>query len=215
MQYYKYNTEKNDLRKLLMNLWGVEDLSRLHEGEDHARFTMQSNSDTSYHKKFYDKLRSGWPEFMDAYKSIVRSPKWITPDYLYQTTPTLRIHFVDNWATPEFHRDTQKGYDHPQGEKNWIIPMTSCYGNNSLWVESAPDKKDFHPMRMDYGDLIAWDGGKLLHGNKINDTQHTRISFDYRTLHKEDYHPTTIRESATNGLQFKIGSYYAEFKDGR
>ena len=76
-------------------------------------------------------------------------------------------------------------------------------------MESEPDKRDFHPMRLEYGDLIAWDGGKLLHGNKINDTTITRVSLDYRTLHKNYYHPERSKKSGTLGLEFKVGSYYA------
>ena len=213
MDYYHYNTEASDIRQLLLDLWEVEDLENLHEVKEYPTFTMEDNSNTEFHKKFYDKLRGGWPEFMEAYIKIVKTPEWITPDYLYQTTPTLRIHLVNNWATPEFHKDTQKGYNHPNYEKNWVIPLTNCYGNNSLWVESSPEKFDFHPIKMSYGDLIAWDGGKLLHGNKINDTLTTRVSFDYRTLNKKHYHPEKCTKSVTNGLQFKVGSYYAEFED--
>lgn len=212
MKKYNYNTEVIDIRKLLLDLWQVDDLENLHVGNEYPTFTMEDNSNTEFHKKFYDKLREGWPEFMEAYLKIVKSPSCITSDHLYQTTPTLRIHLVNNWATPEFHRDTQEGYNHPPNEKNWIVPLTYCYGNNSLWVESEPDKLDFHPMRMQYGDLIAWDGGKLLHGNKVNDTPSTRVSFDYRTLSRSDYNPEESSSSGTRGLEFKIGSYYSEIK---
>jgi len=213
MHYYNYSTETNDIRKLLLDLWEVDDLEKLHESTEYPRFTMEDNSNTEFHKKFYDKLREGWPEFMEAYIKIVKAPPYMSSEYLYQTTPTLRIHLVNNWATPEFHRDTQKGYDHPENEKNWFIPLTNCYGNNSVWIESEPDKLDFHPIKMKYGDIISWDGGKLLHGNKINDTLITRVSFDYRTLSKSYYDPEKSKTSGTNGLEFKVGSYYEELQD--
>ena len=101
MHLYNYNTEREDIRQLLLDLWQVDSLENLHEVKEHSLFTMESNSDTSFHKKFYSKLREGWPEFMKVYQAIVKTPSWMSHKYLYQTTPTLRIHFVNNWATPE------------------------------------------------------------------------------------------------------------------
>jgi hypothetical protein len=218
----KYNKEiinfdknKYNFKKMVQNVFEVEDLEKIHEDYSYhsGLCTMQDNSNSIYHKRFYDKLRSGWSEFTDLYEGLIKNV--IFPRYesgcVFQTTPTLRIHLVKNWATPEFHCDSQPGYNHPVGEKNYLLPLTECYGNNSLWVETEPNKGDYHPMRLNYGQVIEWDGNVLRHGNKINDTEKTRVSLDFRVLPKKYYKPKKNEQpSGTRKMRFIVGEYYKE-----
>jgi hypothetical protein len=47
----------------------------------------------------------------------------------------------------------------------------------------------------------------LKHGNKINTTKKTRVSFDFRVIPKSEYRPSS-HNSVNTGLKFKIGEYY-------
>ena len=94
---------------------------------------MQNNSDTELHKVFYSDIKRENSYFVNLYDEFLNScvKEFMGFDFIYQKLPTLRLHFDNNWATPEFHVDTQDGYYHPPGEINFIVPMTNCYGNNS------------------------------------------------------------------------------------
>jgi len=200
----------------MSSLYKHEDLSTLHETlGDLDIFTMSNNSDTEGHKAFYSKLRGGWPEFEEIYDGFIS--EFVRPlfeyEFIYQRWPTLRIHVPGNWATPDFHRDSQNGYDHPFGEINFILPFTKCYDTNTVWTESEPDKGDFEPIEMEWGELVTFNGNICRHGNKINKTSITRVTYDFRILPLEHYHPEQMsKASGTTGTKFEIGHYYKKLK---
>lgn len=215
MRIHKYDTDVYDFRNHFHNLWGVgENLEDLHfKYKSPNIFDMTNNSDTPLHDKFYDTLKEDIGQgFLKKYDDFVAQyiPDIIGEEFVYQAKPTLRIHFVNNWATPEFHVDTQEGYNHPDGEYNFIMPMTRCYDTNAVWVESQPNKKDFTPITMEYGDLFQFSGGTLNHGNKINKTATTRVSIDFRVLPMSKYNPEYPKTSNTKGTRFVVGGYYKE-----
>ena len=43
---------------------------------------------------------------------------------------------------------------------NFWIPITPVAGVNSLWVESEPEKEDFHPLEGGYGDIFQFYGNQ-------------------------------------------------------
>lgn len=173
---------------------------------------MESNSDSKLHELFYTSIKTESSPFVKIYEDFINGPmrEVIGFDFIYQRLPTLRLHFPENWATPEFHVDTQDGYFHPHGEINFIVPMTKCSGNNSLWIESEPNKGDYAPVHMNPGDIFQFSGGTCHHGNKINDTPHSRISFDFRIMPLTKYDPNFSKSSATRSTRFVIGEYYSE-----
>jgi len=57
-----------------------------------------------------------------------------------------------NVAVGAFHNDAEFG--HPEGEVNFIIPMTDSDNTGSVWVESEEGKKDFTPIRLRTGWLV-------------------------------------------------------------
>jgi len=214
MYKINYDKKKYDFRKLLSNLFEIENLENIHNffPKNQNIFDMTNNSKTKFHEIFYDRLNSGWEEFHDIYKNLIKDviKENFNEMILYQTKPTLRIHIVGNWATPEFHCDSQPGYNHPKGEVNFIIPITKCYGSNAVWCESEPDKKDYKPMEGKYGEIISFNGNILKHGNKINNETDSRISFDFRILPISKYNPKNHKfTSGTRNLKFEIGSYYS------
>ena len=95
---------------------------------------------------------------------------------------------------------------------SYAIPITKCFGNNSVWIESEPNKADYHPVRMQFGNLLSFSGGTHKHGNKMNDTSKSRISFDFRIMPLSKYDPSFSKSSATRSTKFIIGDYYKELK---
>lgn len=204
----KYDTNKYNFRKYIENLFDekLENLSL----EKHKLETMEDNCRTKYHKLFYDKLHEGFYEFTNLYDKFIKDVivNLIPCNFIYQITPSFRIQYQDNLAAPEFHIDTQPGFDHPEGEINFILPLTNMFDTNSLWIESEPGKKDFKVEKVDYGEFLIFNGAKKTHGNKINKTKQTRVSIDFRILPLCKYNPNVLKTSSQTKRKFIIGEYY-------
>ena len=46
---------------------------------------------------------------------------------------------------------------------NFWVPLTSCFGDASLWAESAPGKGNFHPFEVEPGQAVRFYGNQCLH----------------------------------------------------
>ena len=46
---------------------------------------------------------------------------------------------------------------------NFWLPLTPCFGDASLWAESAPSKGDFHPFEVEPGRAVRFYGNQCLH----------------------------------------------------
>mmetsp|Transcript_23571 Transcript_23571/g.28479 ORF Transcript_23571/g.28479 Transcript_23571/m.28479 type:complete len:88 (+) Transcript_23571:45-308(+) len=80
--------------------------------------------------------------------------------------------------------------------------MNKVWGSNTLWVESKPGLQDFHPIELEYGQLLRFNGNECTHFTKSNVTDHTRVSFDFRAI------PMSLYKDCYEG---KIGDYDCEF----
>lgn len=212
---FPYATTFHGFDRLVSNLFGCNDLSRLHEisaPRYDKLFEVGKDSSTIFHQIFYDKYRSGWPEMENVYEGFVRlfGCYLYGKEFLYQKFPTFRVHLPGNVAVGAFHNDGE--FHHPQGEMNFIIPLTNSDDTASCWLESWPGKKDFQPMRMRVGEVIVFDGNRLTHGNKVNETGVTRVSMDFRILPIDRYDENNLGESMTLNTKFREGEYYKRFK---
>ena len=72
---------------------------------------------------------------------------------------------------------------------NILLPLTRCYGTNTMWIESEPYKLDFQPLEGDYGNFWTNNGNVCMHGNKPNVSSVTRMSFDFRIIPLSKYNP--------------------------
>lgn len=209
-----YDTGEFDFVKVMSDLFDIGRLNQIHSLLDRAymeTFEVGKDSSTNLHKKFYDKYRSGWPEMVDLYERFIKDfvSKLYSDDFLYQSFVTVRFHIPGNIAVGGFHNDME--YHHPDGEINFIIPLTDSEKTASCWVESGPGRKDFKPMKMTVGKLILFNGNKLTHGNKVNKTAKTRVSMDFRVLPIDRYNPDESEGSMTLGTKFIEGKYYKRF----
>lgn len=193
------------LSRLVGDHFGHE-LETLHKAfrEPIERLQVGKDQQTPAHKHFY----GIGEEFFGEYDRLVRFVLGdAAPDFLYQKIPTFRVHLPGNVATGGFHRDAD--YNHDEAELNYLVPLTSMYGTNSVWLESAVGKRDFHPVRMSVGEVLKFHGACLEHGSVSNDTGRTRVSFDFRVLPKTAYRETGKR-TINKGVEFKLGGYWAE-----
>jgi len=90
---------------------------------------------------------------------------------------------------------------------NFYLPFTDTYDTNTIWYETKENLGDYSPMCCNYGELVQWDGTNLSHGNKINITEDTRISIDFR-ITTESYFYNNTKKSKNTKTVFAVGGYY-------
>lgn len=185
-------------------------LDHIHlSGQDYRYFNEPSkDSDTEFHKAFYDKMRSGWDEFLYTYRKFIYNfiePK-LEHSIIYQKWPTFRVHLPNNLAVGAWHTDGE--FHHPEGEINFILPITKMFESNTVILESEPGLRDFTQIELSPGEVFMFNGNKCMHGNLPNRTNKTRISLDFRVLMKKDYNTKETKSSLTTKRKFLLGDYY-------
>tara|TARA_Y100000361_G_C11125218_1_gene325514 strand:- start:168 stop:791 length:624 start_codon:yes stop_codon:yes gene_type:complete len=205
MEKHKYDTEKYPFRKIIQSIYN-EPLENLNEDLDVVN--EHTDQDSDFHKMYYNFIEN--TKFYETYKNFIKEVIYpiFNEEILYQAIPTIRFHLPGNLGVGAFHRDSE--YSHSTHEKNIFLPVTKAFGNNTIWAESEYNKKDYSPMDTNYGEFYLWDGANLLHGNKLNDTNSTRVSFDFRILPRSKYNENNIKESITNNTKMVIGEYWSE-----
>ena len=211
-RYFNYNNTRYQFVALISDLFG-HDLQLLHEllDTEYSFFSEPGkDSDTIFHRKFYDKMRSGWSEFVDTYARFIRER--IAPiidakdEIIYQTWPSFRVHLPGNVAVGGWHKDSD--YNHPLGELNFVVAITPMFESNATIAERTPGALDFHHFTMKPGQIVMFDGNQCIHGNLPNTTGKTRVSFDFRVLPSACYNPDHDLTSLSKGNKFLIGHYY-------
>ena len=225
-----YDISKYKLAEMLEGLFDVEALNQIHKLDpdlcagEWAAVRFENEVKTFFHQKFYAKLREPWTEFIDTYKSFIKNEvaPIIGEKFAYQKTPSFRVQVPNNKAVSLWHTDSDAQHLHPIGEINFILPMTKTFTSNTVWVETEPEKRDFIPIEMEYGQFVQFDGNQCSHGNKVNKTGVSRVSFDFRIMPLSKYNPVQWdisdraekRHSAgTTTKKFIIGDYYTLFEE--
>lgn len=216
-ELYDYDISKYKIRKYMQDLFGIDKLEDIHlqrldlmpGGDFYKNHVLSNDVDMSFHKIFYKKMNSPWTEFLQEYERFIweNVPKVIGESFLYQKTPSFRIHLPGMMAVSEFHCDTDENYNHPIGEINFIMPLTDMWDTNAVWAESERMKGDYKPMNTNFGQLLKFNGNMCRHGNKTNQTSKTRMSFDFRVL------PISCTPAkGMNPVKFNSGSVYTKAK---
>jgi hypothetical protein len=216
----KYDTKIYRFKELVEEVFNCSELNRIHihrkdlfPGEELLSKPWPFNEATDdYYKTFYGKLGSGWSEMVNSYEMFVNNEisKLFDEDFLYQYFPSFRIHLPGLKAVNKWHYDSDDYHKHPDGEINFHLSVTDCFDTNAIWVESKPRKEDFEPIEMSYGQFAQFDGNKCTHGNKVNLTGKTRISFDFRILPISKYLKGKNKMSVTKSNKFEVNEYYKE-----
>lgn len=218
MKFYQkiinYNIEKYPFNKIVSDVLGINNLEKLHKDYLIPSKINELGQDTSTnaHKKFYKYIDTENNEFLKTYYNFIFDIllKEFSEDTIFQKSPGLRIAYPNNVAVSTWHSDSDEDNLHPKGEINIFLPLTNCYGNNALWIESEPGLKDYHPIKLSPGQLLIFNGSECVHGNYKNDTPISRISLDFRLLPREKYNPNYKNKSATMNLSYTLGSYYVD-----
>ena len=206
--YLKYDTSDYKFRELVERYLDFRNLEQIHvKFPFEERLLTGTDQNRHLHRKFYQEMDNDL-SFIFLYKKFIKEV--VVPLYddeiIYQKFPTFRVHQPDNLAVFAFHKD--RDYKHNPKEVNFYLPITEAFDTNTLWYEAQDGAKNFRPMNAKYGELIRWDGANLEHGNKPNETDQTRISFDFRILRLNDYSEEDAKESLSKGTSFKIGHYF-------
>ena len=219
MNKYTYNTDKYRFRELVSELFHVDELEKIHEDksdwvkDEYKTLNVHNENSTDFHDAFYKRLNENWIELHKSYDNFIHNE--IVPildeKFHYQYLPSFRIHLpYNNQAIHTWHSDSDQLHKHPKGEINIWLPLTKCYGTNTMWIESEPWKLDFKPLEGGHGDFWINKGNVCMHGNKPNSTSITRISFDFRIIPLSKYDPNFKESSNDKSNKFLLGGYYKE-----
>ena len=205
---YSYNLDEYNFRHEIEKMFGTDQLERIHEIEDcdFGILDMETDQTTYLHKKFYEKVEE--TNFLNDYKKFLKDVilPHFNEDLLYQKIPTFRIQVPDNISVAEFHND--KSYSHSPDEVNIFLPITEAKETYTIWSESQENLGDYSPMNAEYGEYYIWDGANLKHGNKINESNISRFSVDFRVLPFSKYDENNMQETITTKIKLKLGSYF-------
>jgi|TARA_X000001382_G_scaffold130876_2_gene127542 hypothetical protein len=208
---FNYDIKKYDFKSLFCRWLNTDDLTTLHNEKKYPVLTREEDMYMHWNQIYYKRWRED-SSIKDLYLKFLEDvikPRF-GEEIIYQELPDIRIHLPNNIAVGEFHKD--KHYRNEKWAKevrelNYFVPLTESYGTNTLWAETEEDKGDYTPFESDYGECTEWRGSFLTHGNKINKTSITRVSFDFRVIPKSRYKPSE-HTSINMKIPFKIGGYY-------
>jgi hypothetical protein len=161
-----------------------------------------------------DMIRNNYLKFInDTIKPLLNTDKIV-----YQTTPNIRFHLPNctnigkrdtdpNDEIIGLHSDSE--FNHPESELNVILPITEMYDTNTIYYNNIDNSLDnFNNLKLNENQYFTGYFNKVLHHNKINLTNKTRISFDFRVIPFELYNESE-KASATSLNKYKIGEYYS------
>lgn len=202
-----YSPTIYDFQGLIKSHFEQDDLSQLHNGHNYAVFDRISDQSSAIHKKFYQIYEKD-DSFLSLYRTFVKEQ--IQPRFnealVYQARPTFRIHMPGNLAVGEFHKDSD--YNHQRSEVTHWMPFTPAFDTNTIWIESEEDKGDYEPHNVNNGEILIFPASILRHGNKVNETNVSRVSIDFRIIPYSKYTETEAGSSHLK-LKFKVGGYYS------
>lgn len=205
-----YDQKRFDFGSELRAIYGVDDLARLRPDTEIDRLTVETDQATDFHAKFYEafeeRIRPIYRRFVAAFVPGVIG----TTEFCFQRVPTFRVHFPGNVAVGEFHTDGD--YNHADEEINFWVPFTPTWGTNAVWVETELGNQDYQPAKLGPGQVLMFDSVHWSHGNKLNDTGSTRVSFDFRCIPLADYKPSE-RKTVDAGKGLWIGDYFDVFDE--
>lgn len=202
---YTYDTFRYNFKDIICDALNVSNLETLHENSNYDVLVRETDQSTKWHERFYKNNLEFSNLYLKFVKEIIK-PIFDNELLVYQTIPTFRVHLVGNVAVGEFHRD--RDYGHSINETNFWIPFTNAFSTNTIWIESQEGKEDVTPCLVNYGEILKFDGPNLLHGNKINTTNITRVSVDFRVVKYLEFVPSNKTSINTN-KKFDIGNYFS------
>jgi hypothetical protein len=133
-------------------------------------------------------------------------------DVLYQAKPVFRVSHPKDVAGCKMHTDYGSN-NHQPAEVNFWIPLNSVFGSNTLYVESEPNKGDFSPVELEYGQGLMFWGNQCRHYSVANVTNTTRVSLDMRAIARSRFNAAFVDRRGKPNAR-RIGEFYADSGSG-
>jgi len=194
--------------KKLFNCDVLEDSHLLFKKDNFRPIFDKYNDNTTEYHKLFNKNKS---LFEKDYENIIKHIK--LKEYndeefiIYQTFHALRVSIPGNLSVGEMHIDSD--YNHPKEEMNYWMPITELNETNTVWHESEPNKGDFEPLIINYGEIAKVYFNQCRHFSKVNTTNKTRFSLDFRIIPGSKWNNVdTDNSSMFHKVKFVIGKYY-------
>lgn len=211
-----YDLHKYKFIKLVSELFETE-LNKLHliQNKKYNLFTkIGKDSETEFHKKFYNKLNNEWDEFKQEYDIFIKNeilPFLNLDEVLVQKLPTFRVMLPNNVAVSVNHYDSDDLHKHPSGEINFIIALTDMFDTNTIKVEKMPRLNEYEDIVLKEGEVVCFNGNKCNHYNDVNKTGLTRVSLDFRILPLNYYNDNYQKSSINTNTRYIENHYYKRF----
>jgi ectoine hydroxylase-related dioxygenase (phytanoyl-CoA dioxygenase family) len=205
-----YDTKKYDFRKIVSEMLELCEgntipLEDLHKLEHYDLLVREKDQSTIWHKRYYTKYKE---QFLPTYLELVKELKerFGYNEIIYQVIPTFRVQLAEgNLGVGEWHKDST--YNHGTSEVNFWMPFVNTNEQNTIWMESIEDKGDYRPYKVNYGEILVFSGANLLHGNKNNNSNETRVSVDFRLVEPSKFIPNEAG-SINMKTKFDVGGYF-------
>lgn len=224
--YFNYDVTKYTFQEMLKEMLGYNgDLEQLHDSNlsINNELTHSNDQNSVVHRAYYDSPI--YKEFVAKYHEFIRRevlPLFDEQEFAVQAQPTFRCCQPNNTAVGRleneeeggerigFHRDFD--FNHPASEINFVLCFTDFNSSNGFHFETSPNKSDYRPVDMEYGQFFQFYGSKCRHYNTKNISGQTRISVDFRVIPMSQYDDTETKASIQKGKKFTLGGYYMKMK---
>lgn len=200
-----YDTKKFPFREIVGEILESSDLENLHKIQNYDLLVREKDQSTIWHKRYYEKFKT---HFLPTYLGLIQELKeqFGYEEIIYQAIPTFRVQLANgNLGVGEWHKD--RTYNHGVTEVNFWMPFVDTNDLNSVWIETKEDKEDYRPYRVKYGEILVFNGANLFHGNKLNDSEETRVSIDFRLVDPNKFIPNKAGSINTKAA-FDVGGYF-------
>jgi hypothetical protein len=204
-----YDLDKFDFVTAVREALDAGELGQLGVAAQHELFTRATDQSTEFHAKFYSAYGSAISQLYIEFIGATIPEILQTDEFCFQKVPTFRVHLPNNVAVGEFHRDAD--YNHADGAVNFWLPLTRTWDSNSVWIERNLGDEDYVPFDLVPGQLLVFDGVNWRHGNRVNTTGQTRVSFDFRCIPMAKY-TDSDRRTVNTGRALRIGEYYELYR---
>ena len=179
---FNYNFHDHDLKQSLMQCIG--------DGHHGIELGLLHKSPLTKDALFRS-LVSSHQHFQHAYDEFVRTiciPKIAAlcegkeSTFYYQSFPCLRINQPGEFSIGP-HADVNYGH-HPCSINCYVLLTDVVEANSSsiLFLESSPNRQDWHPILGKYGKVHYFTGALSTHWTTDNNTDTTRVSLDFRII---------------------------------
>ena len=169
--------------------------------------------------EYYDKNTFVKDNYIKMINDIIK-PIFNEDKLVVQKTPNIRFHIPNNSnigrrttdPNPDIiglHYDNE--FNHPIEEYNIILSVTDMFDTNSIYYENHPNSNieydSYENIKLHKNNFWIGYLNKCKHYNKINLTDKTRVSMDFRIIPFSKFKNSSL-SSATSKSKFTIDGYY-------